>query len=501
MPTSGSKTELYRSDPNPQGRVGLRVRGGAAVDYFERRGTAGDLQLSWKRRGATTRGRGKLAAYGLTDRADADRVGTPIRNEGRYWIRGVLQEQLQHADWALHPHWTRRQGVRVDGEFSRLSDAGFLLEYFRKVQQQEKEQETYVHLRSDVDALAVRLLARWRINDFQDQVERLPEARLDWIHVPLVSDPVWGGLYWDTRLTGGLLRRRASSTSDESSYRAWRGDVQTGLAYKVSLGPVQVRAFGAVRETGWSARQGGDQSTDRFAAEAGWNAATLLWRRFVTPWGIWRHEMVPEVGTFHRWRVTQAPASLLAFDDTERVELADHVFLRFRTRLLADRTLPNGIRRRQKGVDLSLEARYALKTHGEDVGRRWLYLRYDLRLNVLSWATARVRAEQNVNRGSLVDLSVGVEIQPAEPLQLTVNYRELTGLVQVQALGWGFQWRLTPSWQLALEQQYDFISREFLRHRGRVTRFFHRFAFEVTISHDPQQNDTSASVSIAPALG
>ena len=57
---------------------------------------------------------------------------------------------------------------------------GFLLEYFRKTAQTEKEQETYLNVRGSWDDLGARLIGRWRINDFQTQVERLPELRVDW---------------------------------------------------------------------------------------------------------------------------------------------------------------------------------------------------------------------------------------------------------------------------------------------------------------------------------
>ena len=161
----------------------LRLSGETGAEVYSQRGEGGSLGLRWSRSGEGGGGRGALRGFGLRDRGEEDRVGTPVETEGRYWLRGVIREQLGDLE--------------IDAEASKQSDAGVLLEYFRGVQQTEKEQETYLHLRYRRDALALRGIGRVRLNDFQEQVERLPEVRLDWTHVPLGTDPRWGGLYLD----------------------------------------------------------------------------------------------------------------------------------------------------------------------------------------------------------------------------------------------------------------------------------------------------------------
>src|SRR5690606_16263732 len=105
-------------------------------------------------------------------------------------------------------------GVQVDAEVSRLSDRGLLLEYFRSVLFTEKEQETYAYARWSHDALGVRAIGRFRLNEFQSQLEQLPEAKLDWIHAPLLTDATWGGLYLDVAARAGHLRVRPDDALD-----------------------------------------------------------------------------------------------------------------------------------------------------------------------------------------------------------------------------------------------------------------------------------------------
>ncbi|MEZ6185941.1 MAG: hypothetical protein R3F62_13140 [Planctomycetota bacterium] len=467
----------------PLGALGeLDLSGATRVEHYQRRGTGGEQGFEWTHRDAqgATQGEGFARAFGIEDRADTDRVGTPIPRQGRFWLRGLLRERLASR-------------LQLDAEVSRQSDRGVLLEYYRSVAQTEKEQETYGHLRGWSDDFSVRALGRFRLNDFQTQVERLPEVRLDWIKTPLATDPVLGGLYLDLALRAGHLRFRPDDATGLASYRAGRGDVITQLEYKNHLGPLVFRGYGGVRESAWSERPGDDEAIDRFGAHAGWTLTTTFWRRYETPWTALRHEFLPEVGSEHRFALNRDPSELLQFDpDVEAVLPTDALVLRARTRLLGDLA---GVRR--KLVDLAVEARYYPRDRGADVGRQWSPIRYDLRLYLADWVAARARAEHDVNQGALVSLDATLLVRPHPSLEVEGAYRERQG--GGQAVSWAARWQVTPSWFVEFAQQYDLIQDEWLYHRGRVVRSFHRFALEFTISHDPQQDDTSASVSLSLA--
>lgn len=476
----GLGRELVRQELPGEGE--LRVAGEAAVEYFSRRGTGGEVALAYRRLDPDARelGAGFFRAYGLRDRADEDRVGTPIPSEGRYWLRGLVRE---HDD----------AGTHLDAELSKLSDRGFLLEYFRDVALTEKEQETYVYLRRAWDDLGARVIGRFRLNDFQEQVERLPEARIDWISTPIVVDPLLGGLYLDVAARGGHLRRRFDELSPLSDYRAWRFDSDAALIYKQTLGPLIARGEVGARETLWSGRAADeDLGIDRFAARAAWSLTTVLWRDFELPFGTVRHEIMPEVGTRHVFAVSRDPAALLAFDEVERLEPTDHVFVRLRTRLLADVE-----RRRHKLIDLAVEARYFLRDIGSDRGRSWSLLRGDLRLGLAPWLALRTRLDHDVNRGRVRQLDAMLSARPLDSLLVSGSYHELRGFTR--AVAWEARWRLTPAWMVAVDQQLDLRTGAFLRHRARLVRFFHRVAVEVTLGVDPQNDDVAASFSIAPA--
>ncbi len=474
---------LLSIDSDTWGKLDVTAR--ERVEHYSARGTGGELGLDWDHAQGPLRGEGSARAFFMDDRAEEDRSGAPIETEHRFWLRGVAREQLPG-------------GVQVDAEVSRLSDRGLLLEYFRSVVYTEKEQETYAYARWSDDALGVRAIGRFRLNDFQSQVEQLPEVKLDWIHAPLLTDATWGGLYLDVAARAGHLRVRPDDALGLASYRAGRGDLDATLSYKQTLGPLVLRAWGGARESGWTGRAGDeDHGLERFAAHGGWNLATTFWREFESPVGraVLRHEVTPEVGTRHVFGVTRDPAELLLFDDVEQLVDTDYVFLRLRSRLLADVA-----GRRRKLVDVAVETRYFPRDHGRDDPRSWGALVYDVRLDPFEWLSLRARGEHDLDDGSLRSLDVTGTFT-WERVTASVSWRDLPGFVK--AFGWSVDVALTPAWTVGFGQQYDTISGDFLYHRGRVVRSFHCVALELTVAHDPQQDETAASVSLglAPLFG
>jgi hypothetical protein len=494
----GITADLFDAPLPWGGRV--RTVGSTAVDYFERRGTAGAFGLGWRHESESggDRGEGFVRVDGLEDRGDEDRVGTAIDDEERFWARAYLRQRLLPT-----PEGTpRRPQLRavVDAEVSRISDEGYLLEYHREVAKTEKEQETYAHLRLYRDEVGLRVLSRHRVNDFQSQLESLPEARLDFVHTPLLTDAAWGGLYLDLAGRGGHLRQRFRDSAALDGYRAWRSDLTSTLIYKNALGPVVARGWGAARHSAWSQRADAfgdpeERSIERLAGSAGWSLALPVWRRWSTPWGPVRHDLRPEVGSRHVFGVTTERDELLAFDDVEDLVETDHLFLRLRTTVHGDVN-----RAREKLIDFAAEVRYYPRDRGDDTARRWSTVSLDLRLNLLAWLRLRARAEQDVNAGELAELNVYAELIPYRDLFVKTSYQQLAFVETSRTFSWTVEWKLTDAWALGFSQQYDFETRDWLRHEGRLVRIFHRFAIQVVVSHDPQQKDTSASVNFAPLL-
>ncbi len=105
---------------------------------------------------------GKLFGSYINDSASKDFLGQPINDNHRGRI------DLEHRT-KIDAHRT------LDIEVSAISDGNFLQEYYEKEYREEKPQETYVWYRDVVDNHMWGVLAQTRLNDFDTQVEYLPE--------------------------------------------------------------------------------------------------------------------------------------------------------------------------------------------------------------------------------------------------------------------------------------------------------------------------------------
>ncbi|MCF7972250.1 MAG: LPS assembly protein LptD [Phycisphaerae bacterium] len=148
-----------------------------AVDYFEERGPGVGAEIDYLRDNYFGRMQGYLIKdHGLDrlGRIDSRRnLDPPYDERGRF--------QLQHRQF-LPNQW------QVTTEFSYLSDRNFLEQFERSEFDQEKEQETLVHMKRSQDNMAFALTSKYRINEFQSQVEEQPSTEFHWTGQSLFDD-------------------------------------------------------------------------------------------------------------------------------------------------------------------------------------------------------------------------------------------------------------------------------------------------------------------------
>lgn len=112
---------------------------------------------------ATETSFGQILGASIHDDEPRDHLDTAIEDDTRG--RFDLKHRTRIGDHRV-----------VDVEISHLSDRSFLKEYYESELRNEKDQETYVNWRDVRDNVAVSVLARARLNNFQTQVEQLPQV-------------------------------------------------------------------------------------------------------------------------------------------------------------------------------------------------------------------------------------------------------------------------------------------------------------------------------------
>jgi hypothetical protein len=258
---------------------------------------------------------------------DRSAQGTEPEDPSRFW--GYL----------LHRQSVPYLGT-FDIEYSEFSDPNFLREFFESVDKEDKEQESLVAWRRNVtDNLAFTGLFKYRANDFQTEVERLPEGRLF-----LSQEPVFDtGLYTDLQAQAANIRLRPADDLPGSSLRLARADVLNEWSFPLRcFSPyLDVRPFALGRYTYYEeVLDPTTGSEDRGSFGAGMTLSQEWSRVFafdpeslVESWlGIekLKHVVVPQVTYLNVFANDLAPDEVVVVDDVERVRLDERVALTLR---------------------------------------------------------------------------------------------------------------------------------------------------------------------------
>lgn len=479
----------------------------AKLDYMSERGGGYGANADWRGPPGDARTyAGTFDGYYIHDRGE-DRDGEdPPDDRGR--------ARLFHRDDLPY-------GLRREVEVSYISDRGFLPEYYEREAKTGKEQETAAYLRWLDGNMGATLLGRWRLNQFQTQVEYLPRARWHWIGEPILRDHMPGGWapYLSTTYEISSARRLFDEDLDPlaraalHSDRVRRADFENRLDWPVPAGPVQIDPFALARYTAFSQRLDSEAAIDRTALGAGAIFTTDAWREFrvtshlLAVTGI-RHIVTPSIGYVRVFYDDVEPDELIPIDEVEQVRREEYIPLSIRNRIQGGRRLGYaGLG--QASVDLAdilVETRYfprssAAAPAGSFVDptarRRWDAIRADVRLNPADFLLARWKAEWDPNGGGLIRQDGTATLFPASGVALRVSYRfredeyDAVGLGVIVPL-------LTDKWGFRAETQYDLRDDDFIENELAVFRRFHRFVLTGLVSADFGEDDVRFSVSFEP---
>jgi len=465
---------------------------------------------------------------------EARYFGLRDHGEDRFAAAGAPPDPDRHWTSFLHRQSLPRLGT-LDVEYSRQSDANVLGEYFESIEKQEKEQESLVSLRRNFgDNMAATGLFKYRSNDFDTTVERLPEARL-WLYQEPVFD---SGLYTDFIAQAANLRVRPDDGSGLPSTRFARADVLNEWSYPLDgLAPVvQIRPYAFARFAAYEeVADPSSGSENRFASGAGVVASQQWSRVFPTTHdGFLReslgleslaHIVVPSVSYENVFTNDLPSSDLVQVDEVDEVDLREAVGVSLaqtfisRYRWRREGAEPRRVRPLRGLRDMDLE---------ESSFRSWRVLDSDLRFVVfprrgrdndgdslsLLVLDNTLRAHQRVSLrswvgldpddrfgGRLIHNSVRTEVVP-DLFALTVGNTyaksatdagDSNFILTMLSLYPGERWRGQVFWQVDVD-------------RGRdadigvtIGRVFHRFALLFEYSFDAGEDDNQTlSVNFRP---
>ncbi len=501
MPETARALEEQLSLPAP-----LALGWETAIDEYSRRGPGIGPGIDWRVPGLL---QGELGGYWLRDRQDEDfSQKVPIDHADRG--RGYFRDRLRPLD-----HW------RLDTEVEYYSDSNFEREYFPRELKEEKPPESYAHLVRQEDTTRLRLLYKNRLNDFQTEVDQLPQATFDQVGAPLWQLPLPGLLeqegrpnylvlshYEDVRQQR-LNQARGNGLPSETVARA---DTLVELSTTLPLGPLSLRPFAAGELTAWDERAGSDDSIGRAAGFAGARSELVLHRDFdawLPALGVdgLRHVVLLDADYQNAYHVSRDPSRLVALDEVDLLAAREVYLLAARQRLLTHRGESV-----ESVLDLDLEV--PLYPHadrdnvgplaGSSAGETAGPLHFDLRHRpgfTREWlrnGVLQVEGDWSFHEQAMDAVAVALALQPSPAWTTYASWRAARGVSHV--LTAEIDWQIAEKWAIAVLEQHDFDQDHGLEHRYELRRLGHDFTFALGFTRHESDGDTSVGFSLYPSF-
>lgn len=500
------RTPLSRLSFNHSSKFGTEIRTGwdpyafhlyendwsdvtIVADWLSKRGVGVGLDANYARETFY----GSLRSYYIKDQAKQDSNDSVFPREDRGWVHWMDRRRLSE-------HW------RVDFEFSFISDADFLNEYFQQELNQQKEKENIAFLHYTRDNFGLTLLGKWRVNDFLTVVERQPELRTLWIGQPLLDNR----LVYTTDNTLANLRRRQSEDlpGPPGSFDSLRADTQHELQLPLDAGPVKVSPFVAAEYTYYDEDLTGD-SIDRTLLTAGARGSTAWWRVYDVQSRLWdlnglRHIVTPQV-TYADTFSSSTPASdLLQFDDIDSRDKFQVVNFHMRNRLQTKRSVrpPTDAEPAVYGVTewmrLDSDINYFPDPDRDNAGRSFSNLILKYRFQV----TDRVAILSNVgidldDRKSLETFDFGFDVNRSPRLAFYLGERYTRADRSNELIG-RVEYRIDERYTVGMLGIIDIGNGHAEELRVTLTRRLHRWLMRVGFERDLGQDDTSVLLEFVP---
>lgn len=409
------------------------VRSKSRIDYRTRRGVAGGQGFDWE---LPDLGDGDISFYLLDDRRATEDDRPPDRVDAtRYRL------SLQHAiNTSPRDRWLLQADY--------LSDSYLLRDFYEDTYRRRRQPDNLVSYAHRAPSFSAGALMRFRLNDFYEQVERLPEVWLDVMRREAFAE----GLYYESQNRLALLNRRFDDLSAEEDYDAWRLDSAHLLTYPfktagfLNLVPragaratfysdtlqprtevelvtlTETNDLGQVtsRTTEVERRFSEPDGSDvRLRLELGLQAAFRAYRTFRVGERDWRHVVEPYADYTLIPEPTRLPAELYQFDRVDRLDEVHGVRLGTRNMLQtrSGRTIVN-----VADVDVHTTYRIARPSGADPVD----HVHLDARFFPDDWIRLNARGTYSLSESALVSLDSRLHAwrSPVWSLDAEHNYRD-----------------------------------------------------------------------------
>ncbi len=197
--------------------VAPHVRATTRLDYRSKRGFGYGQDFKWRVPDNSVRG--NFRSYYTSD--DKPIQGTRQKEERP----GLVDSDRYRVGLSHVQMFTPRDYLILEGDY--LSDPFVLEDFFDSEFRRKIQPENRASLTHRGDNFTAGLLFNYRLNDFYENVNRLPELSLDISRQPILDSP----FYYESQSTASYLEKVFPEDSTREEYDAFRVDTRHRIFY------------------------------------------------------------------------------------------------------------------------------------------------------------------------------------------------------------------------------------------------------------------------------
>ncbi len=334
-------------------------------------------------------------------------------------------------------------------QYYKLSDAGFLKDYFENEYDEDSNPDSYFLFTRNLAAGTFSFLTDFRVNRFVSKVERLPEIQYTLSNQRLGATR----FYLKSVSTYSNLTSKTASPS-EVRQKTMRLDLDNEISYPFKIGFIEARPFVGGENTYYSrTKPGVKNSLVRGQFKTGIDLSTKFYKVFDVETNLWgldihqlRHIITPSISYVFKSNPTVSNAQIDQIDSTDdRTEVHTITF-----------GLDNKLQTKREGksVDLlrfTLSSDFALKEDEGSGGFRTVSS--DIEFKPTDWLTVYSDAEFDSQAEHLTSANMDIYITQKDKWSFSLSKRYTWDMDdEITA---GLDYTINPKWLLRAYERFD----------------------------------------------
>lgn len=434
------------------------LKGAINLDYREKLGFASGVDVSYDTKKF---GEGIVKTYYTGER---DKDNDPVRTIERF-----------KAEW--RHKWQIDDKTDAIWQYYKLSDAGFLKDYFEKEYDKDPNPDTFFLLTRRLPKGIFSFRTDARVNRFESKVERLPEIGYDLSNLKIGDT----GLYYKNSSTFSNLTKKTPSPS-EIRQKTMRMDMINEIAYPKKIGVVEFKPYVGSRHTYYSRTKDPDKyDTIRGLLNTGASLSTKFYRVYdveMDKFGLkvdgLRHIMTPTVSYGYTSEPTRNKSDLDLFDaGIDDLDNSHSLNFAYENKLQT--------KRKGKTVDLLraiISTDYRLKE--DPRGGGFDDINSDIDFHPVDWLTFYFDSSYSTREEHLKTANIDMYINGGDKWSLGIGKRfnrEVDDQITTD-----FNYQINKKWAFRAYERFDIATGIFKEQEYRLTRDLHAWEMELNLN-------------------